>query len=68
MLNEDKYYIPPLSEVSIEFPEPRTAPDDLPLAYGGDLSSLRLISAYEKGIFPWYSQDDPIYGGHLILV
>lgn len=30
------------------------------LAIGGDLSPARLIAAYEKGIFPWYSQGDPI--------
>ena len=34
-------------------------PDGL-LAIGGDLSSSRLISAYERGIFPWFSQLDPI--------
>ncbi len=30
------------------------------LAYGGDLSLPRLLSAYYQGIFPWYSQNDPI--------
>lgn len=30
------------------------------LAFGGDLSVKRLISAYQQGIFPWYSDDDPI--------
>jgi leucyl/phenylalanyl-tRNA---protein transferase len=30
------------------------------LAIGGDLSSERLIFAYENGIFPWYSEDEPI--------
>lgn len=26
------------------------------LAAGGDLSPTRLLSAYERGVFPWYSQ------------
>ena len=30
------------------------------LAVGGDLSSERLLSAYRQGIFPWYSDGDPI--------
>lgn len=34
-------------------------PDGL-LAAGGDLSPLRLISAYRRGIFPWYSPGQPI--------
>ena len=29
-------------------------PDGL-LAAGGDLSPARLIAAYQRGIFPWYS-------------
>lgn len=34
-------------------------PDGL-LAVGGDLSSERLLNAYRQGIFPWYSQGQPI--------
>ena len=34
-------------------------PDGL-LAAGGDLSPERLINAYQSGIFPWYSEDEPI--------
>lgn len=34
-------------------------PDGL-LAAGGDLSAARLIAAYQRGIFPWYSQGQPI--------
>jgi leucyl/phenylalanyl-tRNA--protein transferase len=34
-------------------------PDGL-LAFGGDLSPQRLINAYRSGIFPWYSDDEPI--------
>lgn len=30
------------------------------LAIGGDLSPERLIDAYRHGIFPWYSDDQPI--------
>lgn len=30
------------------------------LAWGGSLSAERLVSAYEKGIFPWYSENEPI--------
>jgi len=30
------------------------------LAVGGDLSPQRLIAAYRNGIFPWYSEPDPI--------
>ena len=57
---EEEYYIPPLSKYSSTFPDPRYAPDEGLLAYGGDLSSHRLLFAYKKGIFPWYSKDDPI--------
>lgn len=44
------------------FPDPATAlrePDGL-LAFGGDLSTTRLTSAYRSGIFPWYSEGQPI--------
>lgn len=30
------------------------------LAIGGDLSPARLLRAYRHGIFPWYSDDQPI--------
>ncbi|HKN09634.1 MAG TPA: leucyl/phenylalanyl-tRNA--protein transferase [Pseudomonadota bacterium] len=30
------------------------------LAAGGDLSAVRLLAAYERGIFPWYSPEQPI--------
>ena len=30
------------------------------LAIGGDLSPARLINAYRQGIFPWYSDDQPV--------
>jgi len=36
-----------------------TDPDGL-LALGGDLSVTRLVNAYRHGIFPWYSDGQPI--------
>lgn len=30
------------------------------IAIGGDLSAARLLSAYQQGIFPWFSEDEPI--------
>lgn len=30
------------------------------LAAGGDLSPQRILAAYRRGIFPWFSQGDPI--------
>ena len=42
------------------FPSPEFADDDGLLAVGGDLSPARLILAYSQGIFPWFSQGDPI--------
>ena len=44
------------------FPDPRqalTEPNGL-LAFGGDLSPTRLLAAYGKGIFPWFSDGEPI--------
>ena len=43
---------PPLEEALI-------SPNGL-LAIGGDLTSKRIITAYRLGIFPWYSNDEPI--------
>ncbi|UCD34388.1 MAG: leucyl/phenylalanyl-tRNA--protein transferase [Nitrospiraceae bacterium] len=42
------------------FPPPELAEDSGLLAVGGDLSQPRLLLAYSMGIFPWYSQNDPI--------
>lgn len=54
--------IPWLDPTSLDFPSPSTALDDPDglLAAGGDLSPERLISAYRQGIFPWFSDDQPI--------
>jgi leucyl/phenylalanyl-tRNA---protein transferase len=30
------------------------------LAAGGDLNPVRLLAAYERGVFPWYSAQQPI--------
>lgn len=45
---------------SIVFPNPELADPDGLLAIGGDLRAERLVLAYENGIFPWFSEDDPI--------
>ena len=42
------------------FPHPSLAEDDGLLAIEGDLSPQRLMLAYLNGIFPWFSQEDPI--------
>ena len=42
------------------FPPPDYADPSGLLAVGGDLSSERLLEAYRLGIFPWYSDDQPI--------
>lgn len=49
-----------LPDDEIVFPNPELADPDGFLAVGGDLSIDRLILAYENGIFPWFSEDDPI--------
>lgn len=45
----------------IWFPPIEEALDDGLLAIGGDLSSERLILAYQKGIFPWYAGETPLW-------
>ena len=42
------------------FPNPELSEEDGLLAIGGDLSWKRLLLAYCNGIFPWYSDDEPI--------
>lgn len=44
----------------IIFPDPSMAEDDGLLAVGGDLSAERLLHGYASGIFPWFSDGDPI--------
>ncbi|UCF69234.1 MAG: leucyl/phenylalanyl-tRNA--protein transferase [Acidobacteriota bacterium] len=48
-----------LLDERLVFPPPQLAEDGL-LAVGGDLSPERLELAYSQGIFPWYSEDEPI--------
>lgn len=43
------------------FPDPTLADKDGLLAVGGDLSIERLVLAYRHGIFPWYSEGEPIH-------
>lgn len=55
-------YLTELTENKNLFPNVNLAmnePDGL-LAIGGELSSERIINAYRRGIFPWFSDDDPI--------
>ena len=54
--------LPHLSASNLAFPSPHDAldsPNGL-LAFGGDLSVERLLAAYRRGIFPWYSNGEPI--------
>jgi len=44
----------------IAFPHSHLAQKDGLLAVGGDLSQDRLLLAYKMGIFPWYSDSEPI--------
>jgi leucyl/phenylalanyl-tRNA--protein transferase len=48
----DREWFPPLDQVLDE-------PEGL-LAAGGDLSISRLLAAYRRGIFPWYSAGQPV--------
>ena len=55
-------FLPELTEDKNKFPDPKYALDDPDglLAMGGDLSPLRIINAYRNGIFPWFSDGQPI--------
>jgi len=44
----------------IIFPPVEEASPEGFLAIGGDLSPERLLLAYKSGIFPWFSDDEPI--------
>jgi len=52
----------PVFQLSDEilFPDPSLAEPDGLLAVGGDLGPERLLTAYANGIFPWYSEHEPI--------
>ena len=45
---------------AVAFPDPALAEPDGLVAVGGDLSPERLLAAYAHGIFPWYSEGEPI--------
>ena len=45
---------------TIEFPPLSEANNDGLLAVGGDLSSKRVLFAYQSGIFPWYEANQPL--------
>lgn len=42
------------------FPDPKLAEPEGLLAFGGDLDPERILLAYKMGIFPWYSDNQPI--------
>jgi leucyl/phenylalanyl-tRNA--protein transferase len=42
------------------FPDPEESEPEGLLAIGGDLAPQRLLLAYATGIFPWYSEGQPI--------
>ncbi|MCF6246775.1 MAG: leucyl/phenylalanyl-tRNA--protein transferase [Desulfobacula sp.] len=44
----------------LDFPPAWLARSDGLLCIGGDLCSKRLILAYQNGIFPWFSNEEPI--------
>ncbi|APX93942.1 leucyl/phenylalanyl-tRNA--protein transferase [Halomonas sp. 1513] len=54
--------LPWLPPTPIRFPPTNTALDDPDglLAAGGALTPAWLLAAYRRGIFPWYSDDQPI--------
>ncbi len=61
MITEGPFWIHP-SDTSLTFPDVNLAlrePDGL-LAVGGDLTPERILAGYRRGIFPWYSDDQPI--------
>jgi leucyl/phenylalanyl-tRNA--protein transferase len=47
---------------SLDFPSVSLALDEPNglLAFGGDLSPKRLVNAYKAGIFPWFSEGEPL--------
>lgn len=52
LLDAESHAFPPIEQALTE-------PNGL-LAVGGDLSSGRLLSAYQHGIFPWFDENQPI--------
>ena len=48
-----------LNDSATTLPDPRQADEEGVVAIGGILSTPLLLDAYRKGIFPWYSDDEP---------
>jgi leucyl/phenylalanyl-tRNA--protein transferase len=44
----------------IKFPSYNQTSEEGVIALGGDLSEERLLCAYRNGIFPWFSEGEPI--------
>jgi leucyl/phenylalanyl-tRNA--protein transferase len=53
------FILPPGSK-DLRFPPAHLASPEGLLAIGGDLRAERLLEAYRHGIFPWYSEGQPI--------
>ncbi len=47
-------------EEEFSFPDPRSADQWGIVCSGGNLSPGLLLSAYRQGIFPWFSEDEPL--------
>lgn len=43
-----------------QFPSPNSASEEGLVAVGGEITTKRVLSAYRQGIFPWYSEDQPV--------
>ena len=43
-----------------DFPDPRLCAGDFPLALGLVLNVPLVLAAYRRGIFPWYSEGEPV--------
>jgi leucyl/phenylalanyl-tRNA--protein transferase len=43
-----------------QFPSPDSASEEGLVAVGGEITVKRVLSAYRHGIFPWYSEDQPV--------
>jgi len=52
--------IPELNKYSLTFPHPDDANEDGIVAWGGDLNPSRLHRAYQNGIFPWNTAQEPL--------
>lgn len=55
--------LPCLQDTAEDFFPPTTQALDFPnglLAWGGQLTPARILAAYRKGIFPWFSEGEPV--------